>query len=212
MVLATAICDVNLVGYNSSLAGSIIFIGVNFMRRFLLCALATCAFALLASTTASAGKWSATDFPLRVSIFQFNGHSRYAMGTLDAVDGEGRANLFENGEPRGFDFAYQCHIRLMGSDGYETFMARWKKPGRELEVLMPVLGGKASDMNTCNLKVTLKDGTAYYRRNGVLAVETSAQYKDWMSKHDYDPEHGKNQPTNLTPDRPAPPSNGAAQP
>ena len=47
--------------------------------------------------------------------------------TLDDVDGEGRANLYENSQPRGFDFKYVCDERLMNSMGYETFPARWKK-------------------------------------------------------------------------------------
>lgn len=164
---------------------------------------------LLLASVAWAGKWAAADFPLRVHIFQFNAHSRYFNGVLERTDGEGRANLYENSEPSGFDFSYQCGVRLMTSLGFETYMARWKKPGRELQILLPVLGGKPGQMDSCDLNVTMKNGTAYYRHNGLLGEEPSEQFKAWMVKHGYDPEHGKDQPVNL-PAPAAQPATGAA--
>jgi hypothetical protein len=95
---------------------------------------------MLLSGSAMAGKWTPADFPLRVHIYGHSGVSHYHNQSLDGVDGEGRANLYENGQPRGFDFGYQCGERLRNSVGFETYMARWKKPGRELQILLPVLG------------------------------------------------------------------------
>jgi len=160
------------------------------MRRFLfvvLCALACC---LVLSTSTLAGTLNTADFPLRVHIFQHNGHSHYyrRTETLDVVDGEGRANLYENGLPHGFDFAYRCGERLMNSVGYETYFARWKKPGKSLEVLLPVMG-KPGAAETCELKVEMKN-VAYYRHNGAIEEEPEAAFKDWMDKHQYDPEKG----------------------
>jgi hypothetical protein len=181
------------------------------MRRNLIsgfCGLGAC---LLLATAAWAGKWSAADFPLRVRIFQFNAHSHYYDRSLDAVDGEGPADLFENGQPLGFDFGYECGSRIMVSPGYETYMARWKKPGRELEILLPTLGGKPGEMNSCNLEVTLKDDLVYVRHNGLMSEEPAAKYKAWMIKHQYDPEHGLNIPANEPAEPPE--QNGApAQP
>jgi hypothetical protein len=170
------------------------------MRRFLisgLCGLGVC---LLLATTAWAGKWSAADYPLRVHIFQFNAHSHYYNRVLDAVDGEGRANLYENGLPRGFDFSYQCSARILVSPGFETYLARWKKPGRELAILLPTLGGKPGEMNECNLEVTLKEDSAYFKHNGLMDEEPAEKFKDWMVRHQYDPEHGLDQPVNQTAD------------
>jgi len=166
---------------------------------------------LLASTSARAGKVTAADFPLRVHVFGYNGHSHYYAGALDMVDGEGRANLFENGEPKGFDFSYQCADRLRVSAGYETYMARWKKPGRVLEILLPEFG-KPGAGEGCELKVLMKD-TAYTRHNGMLGEEPAAEFKAWMVKHDYDPEHGKNEPLKIEADQPAAakPAGGAGQ-
>lgn len=47
------------------------------------------------------------------------------------------------------------------------------------------------------LKVEMKN-SAYVRHNGVLEEESVAKFKEWMEKHQYDPEHGRNEPLNLT--------------
>ena len=140
------------------------------------------------------------EFPLRVHIFQFNSHSHYYSPTrsLEVVDGEGRANLFENGEPRGFDFKYRCGERLRGNAGYETYPAKWKKPGRELEILLPQFG-KQDAYDACDLEVLMKSGIVYRHTNGGLGEEPAARFKEWMEKHQYDPEHGKNEPVAVAP-------------
>jgi hypothetical protein len=158
---------------------------------------------VLFSLPVLAGKSNPGDYPLRVHIVSRNGVRHYSrMGgyaspsSLDAVDGLGQANLFENGQPRGFDFNYQCGQPITPQTGYETFVARWKKQDRVLEILMPVMGGKPGDMNSCELKVSMKTDTVYIRRNGVTE-EPAAQFKQWMARHEYDPEHGKDMPLNL---------------
>ena len=162
------------------------------MRRVLLCGLTAIVFCALLSTAALASH-NPADYPLRVNIFHHSSYSHYAgpsgIRSLNDVDGEGRANLFENGEPRGFDFRYQCGSRMMSSAGNETFRARWKKPGTELEMMLPAGAG------TCTLKVEMKDGIAFARRkDGALIEVPAAQFKEWMVKHQYDPEHGKEVP------------------
>ena len=172
------------------------------MRRAMTLGSGGFAFCMMLVTVGWAGKPNAADFPLRVHVFQFNAHSHYyrpgggSYSSLETVDGEGRANLYENGQPRGFDFGYECSARIMVSPGFETYMARWKKPGRELAILLPTLGGKPGEMNECDLAVTLKEDTAYFKHNGLLDEEPAAKFKDWMVRHQYDPEHGFNQPVN----------------
>jgi hypothetical protein len=114
------------------------------------------------------------------------------------VDGEGRANLFENGQPRGFDYGYQCGERLRNSPGYETYLARWKKRDQTLEILLPRMG-KPGAMEACEPRVEMKD-IAYYRNGDTVDTEPTAVFKQWMEKHDYDPEHGKNQPVAAAPE------------
>jgi hypothetical protein len=170
------------------------------MRRVFTFGLSGVLGSALFSTIAVAAIRNPADYPLRVHIFQFNSHSHYYhpgggfTNSLDAVDGEGRANLFEKGQPRGFDFSYSCTQRLMVSPGYETYLARWKKQDRELEVLLPELGGKPGETYSCDLKVSLKDATVYIRHNGLLSEEPASDFKKWMDAHQYDPENGKNTP------------------
>lgn len=161
-------------------------------------------FALL-STAAFAGH-NVADYPLRVHIFAHNSHSHYYRQVLETVDGEGRANLYENGEPRGFEYSYRCGERLRNSSGFETFPARWRKQGRSLEILMPKLG-QPEKMDACELKVEMKD-FAYYWRQGAIQTEPVEAFKEWMEKHQYDPEHGKNEPVRTA----AEPAQGANQP
>ena len=167
------------------------------MRRVLLSGLTVFAFCALFSTAVLAGH-NPADFPLRVHIFSFNSHSHYYYWTVNYVDGEGRANLYENGEPRGFDFSYRCGERLRASAGYETYLARWKKPGRTLEILQPQFG-KPGAFDSCDLDVLMKD-SAYIRHNGLLDEESADRYKKWMVRHQYDPEHGKDIPVAPAPE------------
>jgi hypothetical protein len=179
--------------------------GSIFMRRVLSCCMGALVACLLFSTVALAGH-NPVDYPLRVHIFMFSGYSHYyrtrSSSSLDAVDGEGRANLYQNGQPRGVDFAYHCGVRLRVSPGFETYMAKWKKQDRVLEILMPKLGGKPGDMDSCELNVTAKEDTVYIRQNGLMNETPAAKYKAWMDAHQYDPEHGKNNPVNPPPAQP----------
>lgn len=166
------------------------------MRRFAISSLGCLAVGLLLSTAVLAGGRSPADFPLRVHIYQHNSHSHSYHQVVEYVEGEGRANLYENGAPRAFDYSYRCGDRIMNSIGYETYLARWKKPGKSLEVLLPVMG-KPNAADTCELKVEVKDGMAYYKHNGLVNEEPAPIFKEWMEKHQYDPEHGLNQPVSV---------------
>jgi len=157
------------------------------MRRILFCGLSVLAVCALFST-ASAGSPNPAEYPLRVHIFAHNGVSHYYWRSLNTVDGEGRANLYENGEPKGLDFRYHCDNRLMNSAGFETYVAKWKKPGVELQILQTAGGGK------CDLRVDVKPNVVYVRHQGSLNEEPAVRFKEWMVKHQYDPEHGKELP------------------
>jgi hypothetical protein len=149
---------------------------------------------LVASTTLlHAESKNPSDYPLRVHIYGREQTTFYHNRNLDESKGEGRANLFENGEARGVDFNYECSAKLKPSFGYETYPAKWKKPNQELVVLLPVFG-KSNAYFTCNLKTEIKD-YAYFTQDGKMGSEPTPQFKAWMVKHDYDPEHGKNLPT-----------------
>ena len=147
---------------------------------------------LLLPLTARAEDRNPADYPLRIHIFRRSETTFYHHQVEEEAKGEGRGNLFENGDPKGVDFQFECSEKLQTSSGFETFPARWKKPNEELVILQPQFG-KTNSYNSCHLKVMVKD-FAYFSRNGVLNTEPTAQFKSWMVKHDYDPEHGKNTP------------------
>jgi hypothetical protein len=164
---------------------------LRFTRSLSLCLL------VAATTTLNAESKNPSDYPLRVHIYGESQTTFYHNRNIDESKGEGRANLFENGEARGFDFSYECLAKLKPSFGYETYPAKWKKPNEELVVLLPVFG-KSNAYFTCNLKTAVKD-YAYIIQNGRMDSEPTPQFKAWMTKHDYDPEHGKNMPTKQEP-------------
>ena len=102
---------------------------------------------LLASMvgTAMAESHNPADYPLRVHIFRRSETTFYHNRQTEEAKGEGRANLFEGGEPKGIDFQFECETRLQTSSGYETFPAKWKKPGQELVILQPQFGKSGYD-------------------------------------------------------------------
>ena len=132
--------------------------------------------------------------PLRVHIYTTRERTLSRAGRPVAVEGMGQANLYEHGQPHGFDFRFTCAGHVPTSTGYETYPARWKEKPRVLEVFVPASGGKAGKGMRCEMKVEPKS-SVYYRRSGTVETEPAAAFKQWMDKHHYDPEHGRNKPT-----------------
>ncbi len=135
------------------------------------------------------------DYPLRLHIFARSETNFYHNRLEDEAKGDGRANLFANGEVHALDFNFDCGEKVKSSFGYETYPAKWKKPNQELVVLMPVFG-KTGSYFTCNFKTDVKD-YAYTMHDGRMSSEPIADYEAWMAKHNYDPEHGKIVPVKL---------------
>jgi hypothetical protein len=161
-----------------------------------LCSVLLCCI-FIASAPLIAESKNPADYPLRVHIFPHDQTAFYHNRYAEEFKGDGRANLFAKGDVHAVDFTFDCSEKLKASFGYETYPAKWKKPNQELTVLLPVFG-KANTYFTCNLKTDVKD-SAYFSHAGQLNSEPSAQFKAWMVKHDYDPEHGKNMPSKLDP-------------
>jgi hypothetical protein len=147
---------------------------------------------MMMSTLLPAESKNPADYPLRLQILGHNQTTFYRNTYADEAKGDGRADLYENGQAHGVDFNYECGNKIRASFGYETYPARWRKPGKELVVLMPVFG-KSGQFFTCDFNTDVKD-FAYVRAGGSLRSEPVAQFKDWMVRHDYDPEHGKDVP------------------
>ena len=153
---------------------------------------------VLGSASLIAESKNPADYPLRVHVFGREQTTFYHDRFAEESKGTGRANLFEKGQPHAVDFSYDCSEKLRASFGYETYPAKWKKPGQELVVLMPVFG-KANTFFTCSFKTDVKD-FAYLAHDGKMGSESPAEFKAWMIKHEYDPENGKNMPIKMAPE------------
>jgi hypothetical protein len=162
---------------------------VRFLRLPLLAsfALSLCAAPSLAESHNPA------DYPLRVHIYKVTNH-RHRYRTIQWIEGEGNANLYEGGVPAAVDFAYTCGERFMHSDDFETLPAKWKKPGYSLIILTHEIGSDSP--RTCEFKVDVKD-FAYARVNGHITTEPAADLQHWMIEHHYDPEHSTVTPSGL---------------
>ena len=165
------------------------------MRRILLFSLSMAA-CLAFTPTAPAATRDPADYPLRVHILKNvsqSRHSREGKGfksdNPDYLDGQGVADLFENSQPTGFSFSYSCVDPLESSEGYGTYPARWKKWGKSIEILIPQ-AGKPWNLETCVLQAEMRTGLVFYWKAGHIVEEGSAVFKDWMVKHQYDPEKG----------------------
>ena len=160
---------------------------------------------VMMSTMLSAESKNPADYPLRLHIFGRSQTTFYWHRDAEEAKGDGRADLYEGGEAHGVDFNYACGYKVRPSFGYETYPARWKKPGRELVVLLPVFG-QSGQFFTCHFHTDVKDFAYAAGRNG-LHSEPVADFKLWMQRHDYDPEHGKDVPvrSNEGGDAPMPP-------
>ena len=180
------------------------------MRRAFFFALGLFGFCILPATRMFAK--DADDFPLRVVIFRNIEHGRHTReaksfnDTPDYLDGMGQADLFENSMPQAFEYTYGCMPGVRPSGGYEAFPARWKKPGKTLEILVPEPGRPWNNVS-CVLHATMQPGMAlFWSNDDDVMQEPAAKFKEWMVKHQFDPENGK-----VMPIEPAP-ANNSPQP
>ena len=61
-----------------------------------------------------------SDYPLRVHIYRRNETTFYQNRQTQEAKGEGRANLFEGGQPKGIDFQFECDTRLQTSSAWRS--------------------------------------------------------------------------------------------
>jgi hypothetical protein len=88
-------------------------------------------------------------YPIHVRILGRN----VSQSTIGNVRYWGRGDIFEPSE-QGFDYESDCSVAFMRSEGDERYSGRWKKPDKELEILVSRIGTGKSDK--CVLKVDMK--------------------------------------------------------
>jgi hypothetical protein len=175
---------------------------VSFVRSVFLFTLSAIVGCLAFAAGARAAGPDPSNYPLRVHVLKFTSQSpqpKNKTTTSDDpnyTDGMGIADLFENGQPQGFEFNYSCTEPMKASSGYGTYPARWKRRGKILEILLP-RAGKPWELQTCDLNAELINGMVFCWKNSKVAEESAAMLMDWMVKHQYDPENGKDEPVIL---------------
>lgn len=99
-------------------------------------------------------------YPLRVRIL-----TRNASRGPSGLRMWGRADLYGQQE-QGIDYEATCSEVFMVTHGDERYSARWKKPNRELEILLSRVGtGKA---DKCVVRVDLQNFVYEFERGAVV--------------------------------------------
>jgi len=179
------------------------------MRRIFISIFCGLAGLLSFSTAALARGPDPDNYPLRVHILKnvarHDADKAYAAknpeNMADYIEGQGAADLFENGQPRGFIYTYSCVAPLLASGGYASYPARWKKKDKVLEILVPEVG-KPWNVEGCDLQPTMRPGLAYFwnDEDDTVKEESAAVFKAWMVKHHYDPEKDLDLPIDVAPE------------
>jgi len=104
--------------------------------------------------------------------------------------GEGRGDLVSPpASTLGMTFQYDNCVRVRVRPGFESLPARWKKPGRKLEVLVPSddipAGGQPLPPVKCSLTVTLHDYVYLRLRNGQVIKVSQEVYQARPALRDF---------------------------
>ena len=114
-------------------------------------------------------------------------HPEMVTGSLFNLDedpvfsGEGRADLVTPPTTtQGFSFHYDNCGRMRVNTGFQSLPARWKEPGKKLEVLIPSdeipTNSRPLKPQRCTLTVTLHDYVYLLLRNGAIIQISQEAY------------------------------------
>src|ERR1700691_811496 len=101
------------------------------MRRL---ALAVVCISLLFPTVLLAGK-NLADYPLQIQVIESHWHHHDRM-----VDGYGRGDIKDGDSIHAFDFTYSAGEPFHRTVGDAHYLAKWKKEGLKLELLVGEIG------------------------------------------------------------------------
>jgi hypothetical protein len=107
------------------------------------------------------------DYQLKVQVVRqmWGVHNvRYAQ-----YKATGSGNIIDGSAIHAFDFKYDCSVGLARTPQNQSYLAKWKKTGSRLELLIPVIG-KEGKYQTCELETSLHYGVYVYRQGGVAEI------------------------------------------
>jgi hypothetical protein len=120
-----------------------------------------------------------SDYKLKVAILSdnlrsyqpfFTGGFPYFRYRVD-----GRGNVADGPTLHAFDFQYDSTMRVLVTFGKETYLAKWKQPQHEIELLIPN-AGKEGKNETIDLQTNILEGV-YVRTSQGLIPMSQADYQ-----------------------------------
>ena len=129
-------------------------------------------FFLLSPALALAAK-DTSDYPLRVELLS-NSALTYRPYASSGIANfmyrvNGRGNVGDGTAKHAFDFKYDSNIRVRLTLRNETYLAKWKKPQHELEVLVPEIG-KDGRYQACDMLTTVHEGALVRTSQGLIEM------------------------------------------
>jgi hypothetical protein len=135
-------------------------------------------FFLLSPALALSAK-DTSDYPLKVEIL-WHHWERYNLSTNSQfpyfqykVNGHG--NITDGNTVHAFDFEYKGSENIASVPLGQTFLARWKKPQLQLEILMPNVGHEGKYF-ACDMETLVREGVYAGKGSGVHEI-SQADYQ-----------------------------------
>ena len=119
-----------------------------------------------------AGK-NLADYPLEIQIVESHWNRHY--GT---VEGWGRGNIKDADSVHAFDFSYTSAEPFHRTIGDGHYIAKWKKDGLRLELLVGEIG-TPDKFHTYDVKTSLRDDVYVPGANGAVAVSQEEYKAKW---------------------------------
>jgi hypothetical protein len=130
----------------------------------------------LFSTILFAGK-NLAEYPLQIQVLE--SHWNRPVSPVDrrfgGVDGWGRGNIKDGDSIRGFDFTYSSAEPFHRTVGNGHYMAKWKKDGLKMELLVGEIGAP-DKFRTYDLKTTVLEDVYVRHPDGATPI-SQAEYK-----------------------------------
>jgi hypothetical protein len=141
------------------------------MRRL---ALAVVSISFLFPSLLFAGK-NLADYPLQIQVIESHWHREHGM-----VDGYGRGDIQDVDSIHAFDFTYSAGEPFHRTVGDAHYLAKWKKEGLRLEMLVGEIGSPDKFISY-DLKTSMRDDVYVPGPDGAKAV-SQQEYKDKYAK------------------------------
>jgi len=126
-----------------------------------------------------AGK-NPADYPLQIQIIE--SHWNRPINTVErrygTIDGWGRGNIKDGDSIRAFDFTYSSAEPFHRTIGDARYLAKWKKEGQRLELLVGEIGAP-DKFHSYDVKTSVREDVYVRGPDGAVAVSQ----EEYKAKH-----------------------------